>query len=252
MKFDKPAIAAAAAKSVILHPQTIVDKKSRVVLEAPVRVGGRLQFNGSIGAYSYVRFDGRIAGRTGSIGRYCSIAPGVVIGDGEHPTDWLSTHPFQWGVDTWLSKEEQKANAFPKRTGKPKLKIGNDVWIGAGATILPGLTVGDGAVVAAGAVVTRDVPPYAIVGGVPARIIRYRFSSETIVRLLALKWWQFTPQSFFGVPFNRIDKAIVELEKRKKAKSLIPIPENLFVLSTAGLLPVQDKWEAHTYFKRYK
>lgn len=119
------------------------------------------------------------------IGRYCSIAAETrfVMNGGNHPTDWITTFPFPAFGQGW---ERAMPSAWPTRGDTV---IGNDVWIGYGATIMPGITVGDGAVVAARAVVTRDVAPYAIVGGNPAQLIRMRFDADTVERLRALGWW---------------------------------------------------------------
>ena len=119
-----------------------------------------------------------------SIGAFCSISRMVDIGGNQHNYNAFATMPTY--------KFEQlitgKAIEHPKET---MIYIGNDVWIGAGASILrkKGLVIGDGAVIGAGAVVTKSVPPYAIVGGTPARIIKYRFDNETINELLSIKWW---------------------------------------------------------------
>ncbi len=118
------------------------------------------------------------------IGNFCSIASDIsILLGGEHRTDWVTTYAFNV---TW-------AGVAGHIEGHPKTKgdviIGNDVWIGKGAMILSGVTIGDGAVIGAKAVVTKDVPPYAIVAGNPARIIRYRFDDETIRKLLAIAWW---------------------------------------------------------------
>lgn len=119
-----------------------------------------------------------------NIGSFCSIAENVTIfGGGEHPSDWVSTFPLRAAFN--------QANAY--LDGLPPTKgqtnIGNDVWIGYGAKILSGVTIGDGAIIGAGSVVIKNVPPYAIVGGNPAKFIRYRFNKEQISQLLSIKWW---------------------------------------------------------------
>lgn len=115
------------------------------------------------------------------IGNYCSLARDVLFVFGEHRTDLVSTYPFR----TLLTPDGMNHDA----TEKGEIRIGNDVWIGTRATIMSGVAIGDGAVVAAGAVVTKDVPPYAIVGGVPARLIRFRFDEATIASLREIAWW---------------------------------------------------------------
>ena len=138
-----------------------------------------------IGRHSYggliVRDGGE--GAVLSIGDYCSIAEGVKVFTGlEHRADWVTTFPFNV---LWPS-----ASQF---TGHPKTKgdvvIGNDVWIGTEAVILSGVKIGDGAIVGARAVVSRDVPPYAIVAGNPAKFVKYRFDENLIDALLTIKWW---------------------------------------------------------------
>jgi acetyltransferase-like isoleucine patch superfamily enzyme len=119
-----------------------------------------------------------------SIGKWCSIASDVeIMPGGNHRIDTVTSYPMR----QYLVPDHME------RVGKPWSKgdvaIGNDVWIGQGAKILGGLTIGDGAVVAAWSVVTKDVPPYAIVAGVPARVVRRRFSEETIESLLRIRWW---------------------------------------------------------------
>lgn len=139
-----------------------------------------------IGIYTYGRpeiFDWQDGKGHLEIGSFCSIAIGVkIMLGGGHRTDWVSSYPFP----AFLAQADRSSDYAPC---KGPTKIGNDVWIGMGALILAGITIGDGAVIGAGSVVTRDVPPYAIVGGNPARLIRYRFDEETIVALLKMRWW---------------------------------------------------------------
>jgi len=118
------------------------------------------------------------------IGSFCSIAGGVTIfGGGEHRPDWMSTYPF----NVYFGEDFREINGHPATKGN--VVIGNDVWIGSGATILSGVTIGDGAVIGANALVANDVPAYAVSAGNPAKVIRYRFSEETIEKLQKMEWW---------------------------------------------------------------
>ncbi|GJE35578.1 CatB-related O-acetyltransferase [Methylobacterium oxalidis] len=142
----------------------------------------------SIGAYSYGRPRVRFAesGRHLTIGRYCSIADNVVIMlGGGHRTDWVSTYPFAAMTGLWPGVEAPQ----DYHASKGDVVIGHDVWLGSGCLILSGVTIGHGAVVGARAVIARDVPPYAIVAGNPARVVRHRFDPETVAALLDCAWW---------------------------------------------------------------
>ena len=122
------------------------------------------------------------------IGKFCSIACGAkfLFNSANHALGSLSTYTFPLFFEEWGTDVENLTAAWDNRGD---IVVGNDVWIGYEAVILAGVTIGDGAVIGARAVVTKDVPPYTIVGGVPARPIRKRFSDENIARLLELKWW---------------------------------------------------------------
>jgi len=130
------------------------------------------------------------------IGRYCSIGPNVNCIFGKHPSDtFVSTHPVFFSLKTPVNFTYAKKQLFQEfsMTKEPEkkytIKIGNDVWIGANVSIFDGIEIGDGAIVAANALVNKNVAPYTIVGGVPAKIIKKRFSNEDIEFLSKLKWW---------------------------------------------------------------
>ncbi len=120
------------------------------------------------------------------IGRFCSIGPNVKIGLGLHPTNFISTHPAFYSTQKQCQITFADKNYF-KELGK--IIIGNDVWIGANVLILDNVSIGDGAIIAAGAVVTKDVEPYSVVGGLPARLIRMRFKYDEIQCLMGIEWW---------------------------------------------------------------
>lgn len=151
----------------------------------------------AIGAFSYAA--GAVEPNL-RIGRYCSIAKSVgQIGAG-HPIDWVTSSPFSHHPqplggfrDYLLSVGVERFDLHDFDVGSAMIEIGHDVWIGEAALLKPGVTIGEGAIVATRSIVTRDVPPYAIVGGTPARLIRYRFSEDMIARIRALQWWRYGP-----------------------------------------------------------
>lgn len=192
-----------------------------MTVEAPAWFMGPTTFATTtrVGAFTY--FMGGVVDYCASIGRYCSIAGGVRIGEPDHPVDWLSTSPFQYDGQRfgWHPSADDCSIRVPgagtaESFRKGPVEIGNDVWIGADAVILRGVRIHDGAVVAAGAVVTRDVAPYSVVGGVPAREISRRFDDEIVAELRELAWWRFSPNQLDGIPFDDIDTAVKELRRR--------------------------------------
>jgi len=148
----------------------------------------------SIGSYSFIGFNSLIS--KSNIGRFCSIASNVNIGHGEHPLHHISTSGF-FVDDSYEILTEKECT------------IENDVWIGVGSTIKRGVTIGTGAVVGANSFVNKDVPPYAIVVGSPAKIIRYRFEEKKIKKILDSRWWE------------------MELEDARKLISSLENPSNV-------------------------
>lgn len=143
-------------------------------------------YNISMERYSYIGHDSQITDT--KIGAFCSISDHVYIGGAEHPMDWVSTSPVFQDVK-YISGSAKRFAKFELQP--PKItEIGNDVWIGHNVTIKQGVTIGDGAVVGSNALVTKDVPPYAVVGGIPAKVIKFRFDEEIIALLLKSRWWE--------------------------------------------------------------
>ena len=141
-------------------------------------------YNCSIGSYTY--FAGFDSVMNTEIGKFCSIGSFVSIGPGKHPVEFVSTSPV------FFSENKQCGMTFADKSYYREMgtvKIGNDVWIGANVVILDDVSIGNGAIIAAGAIVTKNVEPYCIVGGIPAKLIRKRFSDEIIEKLLQAKWW---------------------------------------------------------------
>jgi acetyltransferase-like isoleucine patch superfamily enzyme len=157
-----------------------------------VKSGCRI-YDSSVGRYSFL---GRSCFVTNSqVGSFCSIADGCIIGSAAHNLEWASTSPvFQGRANAFRTMLHDGGFEPPKTT-----KIGDDVWVGLRAIVLGGIHVGNGAVVGAGAIVTKDVPPYAIVAGNPARIIRYRFDDNVISALLESGWWELSDKDLRSV-----------------------------------------------------
>lgn len=190
----------------------------------------------SMGAFSYSQSN--LPAET-IVGRYCSFAHAVNVFNSEHPTDWISSSPFAYdpGSSPIFGKALEKAGiahtfkAWPhddKRAAA--IRVGHDVWVGQNVLLKRGISIGDGAVVAAGSVVTRDVEPFTIVGGAPARLIRQRFTDAIIRRIMALAWWRYNFTDFRELNPTRPQTFLDELERRIDAGSLRPYePETVTI-----------------------
>ena len=148
----------------------------------------------ALGDYSYLGSGCMVA--DAQIGKFCAIAAQVRIGAPNHPLDRPSQHRFTYCPE-YYSADAARDQAFFRERRADRVVIGNDVWIGHAVIVMPGVTVGDGAVLAAGAVVTRDVAPYTIVGGVPAKQIRERFNREIAAQLSRIAWWNWPADTIF-------------------------------------------------------
>lgn len=194
-------------KNTTVHPTSILE--SNISIYGTASIGREVH----ISKFSYINSGTTIFPKT-KIGSYCSIGKNCEIGADNHPMDWLSTSPFQYGIDVHFSKYANDCNQIDR---KPLLKeittIGDDVWIGSLSLIRKGVNIGTGAIIGAGAVVVNDVPPYAIVGGVPAKVLKYRFSEKVITELLETKWWELTPNELNNVQFDNIDLALEQIKK---------------------------------------
>ena len=156
-------------------------------------IGARCKIvNTSLGDYSYIGDDSDVINT--EIGRFCSIAAHTRLNPGNHPVEKAAMHHFTYRSSLYGFGDDDDS-FFQWRRDQP-VKLGHDVWVGHGAVILAGVSVGNGAVIAAGAVVSKDVEPYTIVGGVPAKPIRKRFSSEVIEGFERLAWWDWPHELF--------------------------------------------------------
>lgn len=179
--------------------------------------------NCQLGAYSYVNANSSLSNV--KVGRYCSIASEVLLGLDRHPTDWVSTSPFPFDnvghPPLW-----QRFEPTHRFSGSsPLITIEDDVWIGARVIVAGArpITIGRGSIIAAGSVVTKNIPPYSIVGGNPARYIRARFSAELIAKIQATRWWDFDVYRFSSehlsevLPWDKPDDFVEYWECKGKA-----------------------------------
>ncbi|HZC54821.1 MAG TPA: chloramphenicol acetyltransferase [Xanthobacteraceae bacterium] len=177
----------------VLSAQPLVDPTADLrdcTLGRYTEVGARtILLEVEMADYSYIVNDGNVA--YAKIGKFCSIAAMTRINPGNHPMHRASQAHFTYRASSYFSGEADDADFFEWRRAH-RVVVGNDVWIGHGAVVLSGRTVGDGAVIAAGSIVTKNVAPYAIVAGNPARPIRQRFPSQIAVRMMRLAWWHWS------------------------------------------------------------
>jgi virginiamycin A acetyltransferase len=225
------------------------------VIDGELALGDRLRFDRSIyvepfatfcggnfwncGAFSY---SNSILPQRTVVGRYCSIGAGCTVMGFEHPLAHISTHLFayrRYFTDDIAQRFGRAPEPPPFEPDRGPITIGNDVWIAENVQLRPGITIGNGAVIAAGSVVVKDVPPFAIVGGTPARLIRYRFAPEVIERIERVGWWDYHVADFAGLDLANPAAFLDGLEARIQAGEAEPyrpqrlnLPLILSVLAT--------------------
>ena len=169
---------------------------------------GQKKYN--LGKRTYIAENSQIRNKKTTVGKFTSIAGHVTIGLGTKNLSTLSLHGFQYthkDERLWGDLVTPLDNVIKGPESLPNV-IGNDCWICERSIIMAGLTIGDGAVVAAGAIVTKDVPPYAVVAGVPAKVIKYRFEKPIIDKLLELKWWDYPEDFIVRLPFENVENVL--------------------------------------------
>lgn len=188
----------------IVDTFSLIDKRAKVHHKAKV-------FHSRIGSYSYIGKRGTLV--FAEVGSFCSVAADACVGMGKHDLSKLSTSPI------FTEKVNGTGHSWTENApfSYEKVIVGSDVWIGERAMVMGGRTIGNGAVIAAGAVVTKDVPPYAVVGGVPAKVIKYRFSPEIIDALEKLEWWSL-PESVLKEHIDAFQTDSITTETLKKIK----------------------------------
>lgn len=220
----------------------------KIIIESPTRFCNRTIIGcESWGAFSFCNYDSFV--RVKSVGRFCSIAPGVIVGMAEHDYGSVSTsiafemNPYDRFTDfsglmidnrfvDFIRQERRKKHSEQKRWYMGGGAIGNDVWIGANAIILSGINIGNGAVIAAGSIVTKDVEPYTIVAGNPAKVIKKRFDQKIIAELEKLQWWQYEPDCFYGCNYvSNIEETITLLKQKMNKGQLKKLYPDTFEIT---------------------
>lgn len=211
----------------IIHGVIKIGPGSRIMtskINGPLSIGYNSQLGPGATAGKYVGINDNCYFPRGEIGAFCSIGSRVAINPFNHPLNWLSIHEFQFNPRSWDFMPEYNSFERLERTADMfhYARIGNDVWMAHNVSVLAGADVGDGAVIGAGSVVAASVPPYAIVAGAPAKILRYRFDEKTIERLLRVRWWDFDLADLSGLDFRDVAGCLSRLEDLRAQRAEMP------------------------------
>ena len=174
-----------------------------------------------LGAYSYSQSDSKYIKY---IGRYCSIGKDLTVMGDAHPINWVSTNPIFYNSQRYetFSKEKHHVNFPEYHISSDEISIGNDVWIADRVTLKGGVRIGDGAVIGFGSIVTKDVPPYAIVAGSPAKIIKYRFPEGMIKDFIEMRWWNYGAADITTMPTSDPKDFIRQFYAKSKNWNVMP------------------------------
>jgi acetyltransferase-like isoleucine patch superfamily enzyme len=227
MKFEPVLIASfenTTTEPILVHDTIRVSPGARIVkstIEGPINME-RISLIGpdvTMGKYCSLNQDCFVI--RADVGAFCAFGARSAINPFSHPTNWFSIHEFQYHPTAygWIPEYRNLNRTLRSAESFKRITIGNDVWIGNNVNVL-GVNIGDGAVVAAGSIVTKDVPPYAMVAGVPAEIKRYRFSDKIIERFLKSKWWEFELEQLDGLPFRDAERCLDLIEEIKVKRKI--------------------------------
>lgn len=220
--------------------------------EAPAYPFGHRLKNCTLGAFTFFNAAGQTSAYRVQFGRYSQIGEGSVLGPPEHPQDWFSNHPFAFtrpALMPSIYRTPQFRRLGPEDGDGPSYVDGvvNDTWVGheayvgVGCFVSRGVRIGDGAVIGAHSVVTRDIPPYAVAVGSPARVIRLRFAEPLVERLLALAWWRYDLAPYKDrVDYAQVERTLAFFEEERAAGRLQPLrPDRYRYVSGAGLQRIE-------------
>jgi len=194
-----------------ISKEAMLDKNVNLELPVYISPGVEIATNCFIGKYTFINKN-VIIYKNVEIGKYCSLGRNCEIGLSSHPTNFLSTHLFQVKDNELFIRSEGNNKLLKQDWIKHrKVSIGSDVWIGAKVSIMNGISIGHGTIVGANSLVTKDVEPYSIIAGSPAKFIRKRFSDKIINELLLLKWWELDIKDLGDINFSNINECIDKL-----------------------------------------
>lgn len=224
---------------------------ARVLAEPPARFIGTFYARSDTRVGAFTEFGKLVEVQSADVGRYGEVGPGCLLGAISHPTRWLGVSGFQYRASSWgwhpsaddvvtVDPESGGRASFRGIRGEEPAVIGNDVHLGANVVVLKGVHVGDGCVVAAGAVVTRDLPPFSVAAGLPARVLRRRLPDDVVDDLLELRWWRFSPNQLSGVPFDDPRAAADEIRRRVDA-GLEPYAPGFVEIAKPGTATAPDE-----------